>query len=77
MTATAQDFRALQSSKKKIVDSVFVPALDKIVSLCKPSAGDRGLIQRALIRDEETKFYNARLVISVSCDELGNKLFDQ
>lgn len=78
MSATVQDFKTLQSSKRTITGQVKVPALgDKEVYLCKPTAGDRGMIQRALLRDEETQFYNSRLVISVACDEQGNKLFDK
>ena len=73
--ASIQDFKSKQSSKKTVIDKVQMDGKD--VYICKPSAADRGSIQRALLRDDEAKFYNSRLVIAVACDKDGSKLFTE
>jgi len=74
MSASFQDFKAKVASKKTVIGKVTVPTLGE-VSLCKMSAADRDRVQRAAIREEESTFYRARIVVGVACDDTGAKLF--
>ena len=76
MSATFQDFKKHQTSKKTVIGKVTVPTLGE-VCICKMSAADRDLVQRAVIRDEDSTLYRARVVIGVACDETGTKLFTE
>lgn len=74
MSVTFQDFKAKSSSKKTVIGKVTVPTLGE-VCICKMSSADRDRVQRALIRDDESTLYRARIVCAVACDDQGAKLF--